>query len=124
MLTSTGQIRIIQAGAELFAFDTIRWPGEIFQYPIVYTACAMNAGSYDAQRIGWKWIKREQFEWLVRHFGCLVAYVGAEDSGGHTFYCNNHCCWEKNGQNFSALTPEVVEPPEVNEIDLDEEREV
>jgi|SRR5271170_978003 len=121
MLTTEGQIRIVQAGAQLFAFDTIRWPNEVFQYPIVYTAIAMDAGSYDAQRVGWKWIKRTQFEWLVRHFGCLVSYVGAEDAG-HTFYCNNHCCWEKNGENFSALTHEPEQPEIRTEIDLDEER--
>ena len=70
------QIIIVQSGAEVFAFDTIRWPEDAFQYPIVYTASAMTADSVDATKMGWKWIKRDQFEWLVKHCDCMVSYTG------------------------------------------------
>jgi hypothetical protein len=116
------QIRIIQDGSELFAFDTIRWPGEVFQYPIVYMAEAMNEGSYESQKIGWKWIKRDQFEWLLKHASCMVSYIGVSEPG--TFYCNNHLCWEKAGKDWSCLDQQIEEPSFYADPELDEERKV
>jgi hypothetical protein len=114
------QIRITQAGAELFGFETITWPGEVFQYPIVYEVCAMNKDSYEARKL-WKWIHREQYEWLLRHYSCMVSYVGADISDGHTFFCNNHQCWEQHGKDYFA----TEQPPEVYiEPDMDEERKI
>jgi hypothetical protein len=117
------QILITQQGAEVFAFDTIQWPPEVFPYPIVYTAWAMTEDSYDSKRLGWKWIRREQFEWLVRHSGCLVSYLVVDNM---PFYCNKHKCWEKNGIDYS-LTEQLVEQEEdlrVVSLDSYEERVV
>lgn len=119
MLGDDQQIRIVQSGSELFAFDTITWPDGIFAYPIVYTACAMNSGSYDSGRIGWKWIERPQFEWLVRHYGCMVSYVGTDQP--YTFYCNNHKCWERLGVDYPLS--ERVNWAGASDFDL-EERDV
>lgn len=116
------QIRIVQDGSELFAFDTILWPGNVFPYPIVYMAEAMNDDSYASKKMGWKWIKREQFEWLLKHASCMVSYTGATESS--TFYCNNHLCWEMAGKDFSALGQIVEEPRFYVDPDLDEERKV
>lgn len=114
------QIRIVQAGVEIFAFDTINWPKSAFQYPIVYTAACFNHTSHEANCIGWKYIKREQFEWLVKHYSCLVSYTGADLNDGHTFYCNNHKCWERHGKDFWALEDQVQSY--YREPELDEER--
>lgn len=119
----SGQVRIIRAGAEVFAFDTINWPDQV--YPIVYTAWAMTEDCIDSKRLGWKWITREQFEWVVKHQACMVSYVGAGEIEHKIFYCMNHNCWEKEGADFSALTvpeKEIIEP--YFEADLDEERKV
>ena len=106
------QIRIIQSGAEVFACDTILWPDDVFAHPIVYTACAMNADSYDSSKIGWKWISREQFEWLVRHYSCLVGYT--LKTGPYPFYCHNHKCWERDGRDLpeTAAEPEIFAVPD------------
>lgn len=116
------QIRIIQAGSEIFAFDTIVWPKDVFEYPIVYMAEAMSDGCYDSYKVGWKWIVREQFEWLVKHCNCLVSYTGA--SKEMAFFCNNHQCWERYGKDYSVLQQEVEEPQYYLEPDLDEERKI
>jgi len=113
------QIRIVQSGGDVFAFDTIHWPEDTFPFPIVYTAWAMAEGSYDANRIGWKWIKREQFEWLVRHCHCMVSHTGVREM--MSFYCHNHECWEREGKDWSPL---LIEPDFYIDPDMDEERKV
>jgi hypothetical protein len=109
------QIRIVQAGSEIFAFDTIRWPHDVFEYPIVYLAEAMNAGSYDANKIGWKWINRTQFEWLVKHYSCMVEYRGGWVQPGRTFYCNNHKCWETDQDILNPIESYKLDPDEWEE---------
>lgn len=121
-MESWNQIRIIQAGHELFAFDTMVWPKDVFKYPIVYLAEAMNQGSWDAEKVGWKWCTREQFEWLVKHASCMVSYTGAEEP--MAFYCNSHNCWERYGKDFSVLRQEMEEQVYYIDPDLDEERKV
>ena len=118
---SLDQIQVIQAGSELFAFDTITWPGEVFQHPIVYQAVAFDEGDYPDHCKTWKYIQRSQYEWLVRHYGCMVSYVGADINDGHTFYCNNHHCWEKEGKDHFIVEPE---PEYYIDPDLEEERNV
>jgi len=124
MSTEYDQIRIVQAGADVFVFDVMNWPEGVFPHPIVYTACALKDGSFDANRIGWKYIKREQFEWLVKHFNCLVSYTGADQNERECFYCNNHKVWEHNGKDFSALETQEPEPEFYVEPDFNEERQI
>lgn len=92
------QIKIIQSGSEVFAFDTLRWPANVFKYPVVYVAQAMNESSPDTNLIGWKWITRDKFEWLVKHYSCIVEYRGPGFLNDRIFYCNNHKCWEIQDQ--------------------------
>lgn len=119
-MSKLNQIRVIQDGSELFAVDTIAWPEEIFKYPIVYTAVSMDRGSFDAGRVGWTWIEREQFEWLLKHHACMVSCIGTGDI--HTFYCHNHRCWEKEGKDYPMFTDFVT--PYKPDSDLLEEREI
>jgi hypothetical protein len=116
------QIMIMQAGSEVFAFDTITWPNNTFDFPIVYTAWAMQEHSYDAQRIGWKWINREQFEWLIRHVNCLVSYTGLASTA--TFFCNKHQCWERDGQDWGGPPTAPEEQEFYIEPDMDDERKI
>ena len=111
------QIRIVTSGSDVFACDTIRWPEDTFQYPIVYLACSMAEGSYDANRIGWKWINQAEFEWLALHKECMVSYTGTIPM---KFYCHNHECWERAGKDWTPLL--IVDEPGYVEPNLDERK--
>lgn len=104
-------------GAEVFTFDTIRWPANIFDYPVVYAAEATDGDCY---KDTWRRISRGQFEWIVQHCSCLVSYIGDHDPD-HKFYCNNHKCFEYRGQNLPEA--EVVAERQARD-QIDFEREI
>lgn len=119
------QIRIVQAGSELFAFDCIRWPGHVFQHPLVYQAIAMNHDSYDANLIGWRFIEREQYEWIVKHYSCMVGALGKDQNDRYQFFCHHHQVWERAGKDFSVLSKEKEDLESLPvELDSNEEREI
>jgi hypothetical protein len=91
------QIHIYQEGSDIYAIATVAWPTGTFRNPVVYAAAALPEGARELE-LGWKVISRDQFEWLTRHFGCVVGY---REHDRHPFYCHNHQCWERNGENFS-----------------------
>jgi hypothetical protein len=118
------QIRILQEGTDLYAIDIIDWPEEVFKHPIVYTAIAVDADSYNANQIGspfWKWIpiRRTQFAWLINHSSCMVSYIANTEE--HRFYCYHHQCWEKEGRDsqviniaeFRYLCPDLFEERDI-----------
>lgn len=120
------QIRIIKEGTDLFAIDIIEWPEDVFKYPIVYTAIAVDANSYRANNIGspnWRWIpiRRLQFDWLIQHSSCMVSYV--DNPGDHRFYCYHHQCWEIEGKDSLVVNKEAVEIHTLDP-DLFEERTI
>lgn len=125
-MDNSHQIRIIQEGTDLFAIDTIEWPEEVFKYPIVYTAIAVDAESYSATKIGkpgWRWIpiRRVQFYWLIDHHSCMVSYVDSPDN--HRLYCYNHQCWEIEGKD-GIITNKIKTEVYPSDPDLFEERAV
>lgn len=95
------QIQIIQNGSEIFAFDTVQVTDD--PYPRVYIGWAMNTGSYDANRIGLKWINRAQFEWLVKHFECPVSYLGLAETKQRIFFCHKHQTVEEAGEDVDVI---------------------
>lgn len=103
------QIRIIQEGADVFVFDTIKWPEKIFPYPIISMAGAFKEASYEAKIIGWHYMSREQFEWVLHHHECMISHVTAYTNHKALFYCNNHKCWEKAGRDFISNDTESEE---------------
>ena len=116
------QIRIVQDGSEIFAVDTITWPNDTFRYPIVYTAVSMNRDSYDAEKVGWKWITREQYEWLIQHYKCMVGCIQIGSS--YIFHCHNHQTFEKGGKDWPKFPGVEPEPPYSPDRDYNYEREV
>jgi hypothetical protein len=116
------QINIYQEGSDVYAIATVRWPAEAFRDPVVYAAAALPEGARELE-LGWKVISRKQFEWLTRHYGCVVAYC-VDDI--HPFYCHNHRCWERDGRSFSEAQMHLERWVEnfAAEMNYYEEREI
>lgn len=121
-LFNQSQIRIIQDGADVFVFDTIKWPEKLFPYPIISSVGSFREGSYEANLIGWKPMSREQFEWVLRHHECLISHICLTEYNSNFFYCNNHNCWEKDGKDHSVLSMEENFPTEMKQEERYEER--
>lgn len=112
-------IEVIQNEAIAFYFDTITWPADVFEYPIVWKAVGSDPRlSGLVTWTAWRSCSRLQFEWLIRHHSCVVAYTGAVKL--LSFYCYNHQCWECDGINLY----EIQDPQIQMDIDYFEEREI